>query len=115
MGHTGETRTEAGANEGMWTFHVFVVGRAAPHSRRAVLNLRRVLDLYLSGRYELEVFDLEEKPELAAKERLIVIPTVVRRHPDPPVRLTGDFSNEPRVVAAFGLGPPVEGLADRER
>lgn len=114
MGHTAQTRSEASTPpEATWTFHVFVAGRTNPHSKRAVLNLRNVLDHYLPGGYELEVFDLKEQPELAAKEQLIVIPAVVRKSPDPPVRLTGDFSNESRVVAAFGLGPPVGGVADR--
>ncbi|MFA5860981.1 MAG: circadian clock KaiB family protein [Candidatus Thermoplasmatota archaeon] len=89
--------------EPRWEFQVFVVGRAAPHSQRAVLNLQRILDRHLRGGYDLKVIDLREQPELAAQEQLIVIPAVVRKHPPPSVRLTGDFSDEARVIGAFGL------------
>lgn len=86
-----------------WEFHVFVVGRSAPHSARAILNLRRIFERHLRGRYVLQVIDLRDQPGLAVEEQLIVIPAVVRKRPEPHIRVTGDFSDEARVVGAFGI------------
>ena len=86
-----------------WAFQLFVVDQAADHSQRAVADLRRVFDQFLSDAYQLEVIDLRDRPELAAKEQLIVIPAVIRKVPKPEKRLTGSFSDQARVVAAFGL------------
>lgn len=89
--------------EPAWEFHVFVVGRSAPHSARAIHNVRHILERHLRGRYELKVIDLRDEPGLAAREQLIVIPAVVRKRPGPAVRVTGDFSDEAGVVGAFGI------------
>lgn len=90
-------------NAAAWSFRVFVVERMATHSERAIADLRRALDAHLPEGYQLEVIDLREHPELARKEQLIVLPAAIREHPQPHVRLTGNFSDEARVVATFGL------------
>ena len=86
-----------------WKFRMFIVGRDAPHSEQAIRNLRRVLDRHLAGQYGIDVIDLRDHPELAAQEQLIVIPAVIRQDPKPPVRVTGDFSDEAHLISAFGL------------
>lgn len=88
-----------------WSFRIFVVGRTATHSSRAIKDVRRALDHHIPNGYHFEVVDLQEQPEMAAREQLIVLPSVIRKSPAPEVRLTGSFSDEARVAQAFGLSP----------
>jgi len=86
-----------------WAFDVFVIERTAPHSARAVADLRQALDHHIPGGYRLEVIDLREHPEAAIKEQLIVLPAAIRKRPEPQVRLAGSFADEAQVAKAFGL------------
>ena len=84
-------------------FRLFVVAGSAA-SRQAVTNARRLCDELLPGRYELEVIDLVERPELARRLQIIASPTLIRSSPEPPIRLIGDLSDRGSVVSALGLG-----------
>jgi circadian clock protein KaiB len=83
-------------------FSLFVVAGSAA-SRHAVANARRLCDEFLPGRYELEVIDLVERPEVASELQIIASPTLIRSSPEPPVRLIGDLSDRVSVVSALGL------------
>jgi len=56
---------------------------------------------HLAGRYHVDVIDLAQRPELARRDDVIVIPTLVRRLPPPLRRIVGDLSNEERVRVAL--------------
>jgi circadian clock protein KaiB len=72
-------------------------------STRAITNLRHLCDQYLPDRYELEVVDIYQQPELAAREQLVALPTLVKRQPLPLRRLVGDLSNRQRVLAGLDV------------
>jgi circadian clock protein KaiB len=81
---------------------LYVTGHTAK-SIRAVENVRRLCDENLVGRYRLEVIDLYQQPELAAREQLIAAPTLVKSLPLPAKRMVGDLSNRARVLAGLGI------------
>lgn len=81
---------------------LYVAGHTAK-SIRAVDNVRRLCDENLVGRYRLEVIDLYQQPELAAREQLIAAPTLVKSLPLPTKRMVGDLSNRTRVLAGLGI------------
>lgn len=81
---------------------LFVAG-STPKSTRAVGNLRAILEEHLPGRYELEVIDLYQQPELAKRYGLLAVPTALRTEPLPVRRIIGDMSDEARVLAALDL------------
>jgi circadian clock protein KaiB len=92
------------------SFQLFVIDLTAVHTERAIADLRKALDAHLPQGYHLEVVDLREHPERAAEEQLIVLPAVIRKQPEPQVRLTGSFADDARVAQAFGLSlPPGDG------
>lgn len=84
---------------------LYVTGATA-RSTRAIANLRQFCEEHLSDRYELEVIDLYQRPELAAGEQLIAAPTLIKRLPLPLRRLVGDLSNQQRVMAGLDLHVP---------
>jgi circadian clock protein KaiB len=74
-------------------------------SQRALSNIKRICKDYLDGRYELEVIDIYQKPELAKKEQIIAAPTLIKSRPLPLRRLIGDLSDDARVLRGLDLNP----------
>jgi circadian clock protein KaiB len=84
-------------------FRLFVTG-SSPHSTRAIENTKRMCETYLKGRYDLEVVDLYQQPELARGEQLIAIPTLVRYHPLPVKRFVGDMTRTQHILGEMNVG-----------
>lgn len=81
---------------------LFVTGQT-PRSVRSIDNLKRLCERHLKGRYELEVVDIYQQPDLATENQIIAAPTLIKRLPLPLRRLVGDFSNQDRVVVGLDL------------
>jgi circadian clock protein KaiB len=87
-----------------WHLRLYVAGQT-PRSLAAFANLRRLCEQHLPDRHEIEVIDLFRHPELAKKDQIVAIPTLVRRLPEPVKRLIGDLSNTERVLLGIELTP----------
>jgi circadian clock protein KaiB len=85
-----------------YELQLYVTGHTA-RSIRAVENVRRFCEELLAGRYTLNVVDLYQQPELAAREQLIAAPTLVKRQPLPVRRMVGDMSDRNRMLAGLGV------------
>jgi len=99
------TPTQTDAREGRVVLRLYVAGNA-PRSVQALANVRHVCEEYLAGRYELEVVDIYQQPDLAEKAQLAVAPTLIRRSPAPLRRITGDLSSVEQLLAALEQRPP---------
>jgi len=77
----------------------------APQRWQAFANLTRLCDEHLDPRYEIEIVDLVESPELAAGDEIVAIPTLVRRLPAPIRKIIGDLSDADRVLVGLQLRP----------
>lgn len=82
----------ATAKRQSYVFHLYIAG-ASPNSIRAVECVKRLCEEGLAGRYELNIIDLCQMPELAKRENVIAIPTLVRKFPLPVKRMIGDLSD----------------------
>jgi circadian clock protein KaiB len=89
-------------DESWWYLRLYVAGQS-PKSLHALANLERLCEAHLSGRYEIEIIDLVERPALAKGDDILAIPTLVRRLPAPSRRIVGDLSNTARVLAGLQL------------
>ena len=85
-----------------YLLRLFVTGQT-PRSVRSIDNLKRICEKYLKGRYELEVIDIYQQPDLATENQIIAAPTLIKHMPLPLRRLVGDFSNPDRVVLGLDL------------
>jgi len=85
-----------------YNLRLYVAGQT-PKSIAAVYNLRRLCEKYLSGRYRLDVVDLMVDPNLAQRDQIIAIPTLVRHMPEQIKRVIGDLSNGKRVLTRLGI------------
>ena len=68
-------------------------------------NLKALCEEHFSGRYHLEVIDVEEDPQSAEDQHILATPTLVREAPPPVRRIIGDLSDTPRLLAALEVGP----------
>ena len=83
-------------------FRLYVAG-AAPSSMSAVELLRTVCDEHLADGYELEVVDVYQQPQLALEDRVLTVPSLVRRSPAPMRRVLGHLSDRSRVLLGLEL------------
>ena len=91
-----------GAEEKRYLLRLYVAGQT-PRSLAAFSNLRKICDTHLAGRYEIEVIDLIEHPQLARGDEIIAVPTLVRKLPEPIKKLIGDLSDTERVLVGLQL------------
>lgn len=87
-----------------YRLRLYVAGQT-PKSLTAFANLKKICDEHLKGRYELEIIDLLQKPQLARGDQILAIPTLVRRLPEPVKKVIGDLSNTERVLVGLDLRP----------
>lgn len=90
-----------------YVLHLFITG-ATPNSTRAVYNIKTICEEHLKGRYELLIVDIYQEPELAQREDLIGVPTLIKRSPGLVRRLVGDLSDRGRVLKALGITPSAD-------
>jgi circadian clock protein KaiB len=83
---------------------LYVTGLTS-RSAHAVENLRTFCEKHLAGRYELQIIDIYQQPELARTEQIVAVPTLIKKLPLPLRRLIGDMSDEERVLVGLDLVP----------
>lgn len=88
--------------ENHYTLRLYVTG-ATSQSLRAIANVKKICEEYLKGRYELEVVDLYQQPQLALGEQIIAAPTLIKKLPLPLRRIIGDMSATERVLVGLDL------------
>lgn len=81
---------------------LFVSGKS-PNSARAVVNIKAICEKYLKNRYELEIIDIYQHPDLASTEEIVALPVLIKKFPIPKVRMVGDLSNTEEVLKGLGL------------
>jgi circadian clock protein KaiB len=87
-----------------WQLRIYVAGET-DKSRKAIENLRKVCEEHLQGRYEIEVIDLLKSPQLAAKDQIFAVPTIIRKLPEPLKKLIGDMSVSEKVLVGLDIKP----------
>jgi circadian clock protein KaiB len=107
---TKTTKTKTRARPGkpahrilpVWNLRLYVAGQT-PKSVRAFANLKVLCEEHLKGRYQIEVIDLRENPQLARGDQIVAVPTLVRRLPVPVRTIIGDLSNSVRLLVGLDL------------
>jgi circadian clock protein KaiB len=86
----------------IFKLRLFVAGRT-PKSIRAFANLEVICEEHLKGRYQIEVVDLLERPDMARGNQIVALPTLVVNLPEPVRQIIGDLSNTDRVLVGMAL------------
>ena len=87
-----------------YVLRLYVTGMT-PKSTQAIVNVQKLCEKHLAGRYELKVIDIYQQPKLAKGEQIIATPTLIKKLPLPLRRLIGDMSDMERVLIGIDLKP----------
>jgi circadian clock protein KaiB len=85
-----------------WELRLYVAGQT-PKSIIAFANLKKICEEYLEGKYRIEVIDLMVNPQLAKGDQILALPTLVRKLPEPVMKIIGDLSNTDRVLVGLDI------------
>jgi circadian clock protein KaiB len=85
-----------------YILRLFVTG-TTPQSVKAISNIKHICEEHLKGKYDLEVVDLYQQPDLARGEQIIAAPTLIKKLPLPLRRIIGDMSNTERVLVGLEI------------
>ena len=97
-----EAAIQPAASAEHYVLRLYVVG-STERSVRAIETMRQICDTDLKDRSELEIIDLYQHPEAAARDRIVAVPTLVKLQPGTERRIIGDLSDRPRVLAGLSL------------
>lgn len=92
----------AAAAPEIWQLRLYVAGQT-PKCAAAFANLKRLCEEHLAGRYQIEIVDLLQNPQLAKGDQILALPTLVRKLPPPMKKIIGDLSNTERVLVGLDL------------
>jgi circadian clock protein KaiB len=92
----------AKAKSDNYILRLYVAG-LTPKSERAIANVKKICEENLQGRYELEVVDLYQQPQLARGDQIVAVPTLIKKLPLPLRRILGDMSQTERVLVGLDL------------
>ncbi|MCW9089218.1 MAG: circadian clock protein KaiB [Gammaproteobacteria bacterium] len=98
----GHYQSDSATSQDAYILRLYVAGQT-PKSVRAITNLKRICEEYLSERYELEVIDLHQQPQLAEGDQIIAVPTLIKVSPEPLRRMIGDLSDTAKVLVGLDL------------
>jgi circadian clock protein KaiB len=85
-----------------YVLRLYVTGMT-PRSTEAIATIKAICEEHLQGRYDLEVIDIYQHPQLAKDEQIIAVPTLVKKLPAPLRRFIGNLSDQERVLLGLDL------------
>src|SRR5215213_8331022 len=85
-----------------YVLRLYITG-TTPHSLQAIVNIRKICEDHLAGRYDLEVIDIIQNPTLAESEQIIAVPTLIKKLPLPLRHFIGDMSQTERILLGLDL------------
>ena len=85
-----------------YVLRLYIIG-ITPRSTKALVNIRKICEEHLQGRYDLEVIDISQHPTLAEGEQIIAAPTLIKKLPLPLRRFVGDMSQTERIILGLDL------------
>ena len=85
-----------------YNLRLYVAGQT-PKSLAAIANLQAMCREHLPERHSIEIIDLREQPELAARDQVVAIPTLVRHLPPPLKRIIGNLATIEKVLIGLEI------------
>jgi len=85
-----------------YCFRLYIAGPTS-QSTRALLNIRKLCEQHLKGRYELEVIDICETPARASGDQIVAVPTLLKYAPLPSLRFVGDLEDASKILRRLEL------------
>jgi circadian clock protein KaiB len=94
----------SGEGASRYSLRLYVAG-TNQNSSIAIENLMRLRDSELRNRCDVQIVDIYQQPELAARDGVIAAPMLVKFDPGPRIIFIGDLSDSARLLAGLGIRP----------
>ena len=101
-GSRGISALERTMDKTRYLLKLYVTG-TRPSSSQAIVNIRKICEKYLKGRYDLEVIDISKHPELLKEDQIIAAPTLIKELPLPLRRFIGNMSKTEQLIVGLDL------------
>ncbi|AFY48472.1 KaiB domain-containing protein [Nostoc sp. PCC 7524] len=85
-----------------YVLRLYVAGNSV-RSMRAISILKNICEKYLPGRYEMEIIDIYQQPEVLEKDHVFAVPTLIKELPPPLQKLIGDLTSIDKVIIALDI------------
>jgi circadian clock protein KaiB len=73
------------------------------NSIRAIQNITRLCEQYLTGRFDLEIIDIYKNPSVTEEQKIVFSPSLIRQFPLPKKTFIGDLSDTKKVILGLGI------------
>ncbi|MCJ2088401.1 circadian clock protein KaiB [Methylobacterium sp. E-005] len=70
--------------------------------------MRWICEAHFAGRYELEIVDIYQQPELAERDGIVAAPILLKIAPLPERRIAGDLLDADRILRGLNIPPATE-------
>ncbi len=87
------------------SLRLFVAGDS-PDSAIALANLDALFPRSESPHVEIEIVDVQREPARAARDRIMVTPTLLKVSPSPTCRILGNLKNRDALLQLLGIESP---------
>jgi len=77
---------------------ILYISSASPACLAARRNLEAVLERFDLTQIDLSIHDLQDEPLAGERDRVAFTPTLVKRFPDPPMQIVGNFKEQEPVA-----------------
>jgi circadian clock protein KaiB len=85
-----------------YVLRLYIAGMSI-RSSHAIENIKTLCEEHLKGRYELEVIDIYQHPELAERAQVIAVPTLIKSLPPPLRKFIGDLHDTEKILVGLDL------------
>jgi len=84
------------------SLRLFVAGNS-PDSSLAVANLEALFPKGESTPVKIEIVDVQREPARAARDQIVVTPTLLKLSPSPSLRILGNLKNRQALLRLLGV------------
>ena len=90
------------AKDQQYILRLYVAGLTT-RSQQAIRTVTTICEEQLAGRFDLEVIDIYQHPELANSEQIIAAPTLIKKLPLPLRKIIGNMADKDKVLVGLDL------------
>jgi circadian clock protein KaiB len=94
-----------GTRERALSLRLFVAGDS-PDSAIAIANLKALFPANHGSKVEIEIVDVRREPARAARDGVMVTPTLLKVSPSPGFRILGNLKNRDALLRLLEIEPP---------
>jgi len=88
--------------QGNYVLRLYIAG-TTPKSLEAVASVKQICLECMKDCCELEVIDIYQQPVLESTDRIIAVPTLIKRLPLPVRKVIGDIASAEKVIVGLDL------------